>query len=193
MTRITAVFLAAAAVGGWLSPVAAQKASRGPSLKAASYIYLTPNPYLGSLTARVPRAIRPSVDRQALHVVAEAVPVRASWSTAPLTRLPGRVSWTRSHTALASAFAITLLIDAGQTRELARKGWVGFRESNPFLGERPSVGRVNSYTALAGLGVLGAAAALPPRVRPWLLGAAIAVQAFTIHGSLRQGLPIRLP
>src|SRR5207244_2602844 len=31
------------------------------------------------------------------------------------------------------------------------------------------------------------------RVRPWLLAAAIAVQAFTIHSSMRQGLPIRFP
>src|SRR2546428_11477718 len=99
----------------------------------------------------------------------------------------------RSHTALASVFAMTLLIDAAQTRELARQGWVGFREANPLLGERPSVGRVNTYTALAGLSVLGAAAALPPRVRPWLLAAAIAVQAVTIHNSMQQGLPIRLP
>jgi hypothetical protein len=30
-------------------------------------------------------------------------------------------------------------------------------------------------------------------VRPWLLGAAIAVQAFTIGSSVRQGLPIRFP
>src|SRR6266576_264957 len=145
MTRITAGLLAAAAVGGWLTPLAAQKASRGPSLRAASYIYLTPNPYLGSLTA------------------------------------------------LASAFLVTLLIDAAQTRELAREGWQGFRESNPLLGERPSVGRVNSYTALAGLTVLGVAAAAPPRLRPWLLGAAVAVQLFTIQGSVRQGIPIRFP
>src|SRR2546428_10284829 len=48
----------------------------------------------------------------------------------------------RSHTALASVFAMALLIDAAQTRELARQGWVGFREANPLLGERPSVGRV---------------------------------------------------
>jgi len=182
-----------AAVGVWLTPLAAQKASRGPSLRAAPYIYLTPNPFLGSLTARVPLARRPSVDRRALHVVAEAVPARASWSTEHVTRLPARLSWTPSHTALASAFLVTLMIDAAQTRQLARQGWVDFRESNPLLGERPSVGRVNSYTALAGLSVLGAAAVLPPRVRPWLLGAAIAVQAFTIRGSLRQGLPIRFP
>ena len=62
-----------------------------------------------------------------------------------------------------------------------------------MLGERPSVGRVNSYTTLAGLGVLGAAAVAPPRLRPWLLGAAIAVQALTIGSSVRQGLPIRFP
>jgi len=110
-----------------------------------------------------------------------------------VTRLPARLSWTSSHTALASAFLVTLLIDAAQTRQLAREGWVAFRESNPLLGERPSVGRVNSYTALAGLSVLGAAAVAPPRLRPWLLGAAVAVQLFTIRGSVRQGLPIRFP
>ena len=193
MRRVTAGLLAAAAVGGWLTPLVAQKAVRGPSLRAASYIYLTPNPFLGSLTARVQRTMRPSADRRALHAAAQAVPARASWSTEHLTRLPARVSWTPSHTALASVFVVTLLIDAAQTRELARQGWVGFRESNPLLGERPSVGRVNSYTALAGLSVLGAAAAAPRRLRPWLLGAAIAVQAFTIGSSVRQGLPIRFP
>ena len=115
MQRIVAVLIAAAGVGGWFTPSAAQKASRGPSLRAAPYVYLTPTPFLGSLTARVPRT------------------------------------------------------------------------------ERPSVGRVNSYTALAGLSVLGVAAVAPRRLRPWVLGAAIAVQAFTIHGSVRQGLPIRFP
>ena len=194
MQRIVAALLALVAVGGWLTPCAAQKASsRVPSLGAASYIYLTPNPFLGALTARVQRPLRPSPDRRALHAVAVAMPARASLSTEHLTRLPTRVSWTPSHTALASAFVVTLLIDAAQTRALARQGWVGFRESNPLLGERPSVGRVNSYTALAGLSVLGVAAAAPPRWRPWLLGAAVAVQAFTIQGSVRQGLPIRFP
>jgi len=193
MTRIIAVLLAASAVGGWLTPSVAQKASRGPILRAASYIYLTPNPFLGSVTARVSHTIRPGPDRRALHAVAEAVPARASWSTKPLTQLPARVSWTPAHTALASAFLVTLLIDAAQTRELARHGWVDFREANPLLGPRPSVGRVNSYTALAGLSVLSAAAAAPPRLRPWLLGAAVAVQLFTIQGSVRQGIPIRFP
>jgi hypothetical protein len=194
MQRIVAALSALVAVGGWLTPCATQRASsRVPSLRAASYIYLTPNPFLGALTARVQRPLRPSPDRRALRAVAIAMPARASLSTEHLTRLPTRVSWTPSHTALASAFVVTLLIDAAQTRALARQGWAGFRESNPLLGERPSVGRVNSYTALAGLSVLGVAAAAPPRWRPWLLGAAVAVQAFTIQGSVRRGLPIRFP
>lgn len=193
MQRIAAALIVVVGVGGWLTPSTAQKASRVPSLRAASYIYLTPNPFLGSLTARVPRITRPSADRRALHAVAEAMPARASWSTEHLTRLPMRVSWAPSHTALAGAFVVTLLIDAAQTRELARQGWAGHRETNPLLGERPSIGRVNSYTALAGLSVLGAAAVAPPRLRPWLLGAALAVQAFTIGSSVRQGLPLRFP
>jgi hypothetical protein len=193
MQRITAVLLAATAVGGGLTPSAAQKASRVPGFRAASYVYRVPNPFVGSLAARIPRTSAPGVDRRVLHVVAAAIPARASFSTEHVTGLPARVSWAPSHTALASAFLVTLLVDAAQTRQLARQGWVGFRESNPLLGERPSVGRVNSYTVLAGLSVLGAAAAAPPRLRPWLLGAAIAVQALTIGSSMHQGLPIRFP
>jgi len=193
MTRIAVVLIVVAGLGGWLTPSAAQKASRAPSFRAVSDIYGTPNLFLRSRAIRVRPSQGPAVDNRALFVVPATAPGRASWSTMHLAQLPARVSWTRSHTALASAFAITLLIDAAQTRELARQGWVGFREANPLLGARPTVGQVNTYTALAGLSVLGAAAALPPRVRPWLLGAAIALQAFTIQGSVRQGLPIRFP
>jgi len=117
---------------------------------------------------------------------------RASWSTLHVAELSARRSWTPSHTALASAFTVVLLIDAAQTRELARQGWPGFREANPLLGPRPSVGQVNTYTALAAVSMLAAAAAAPPRVRPWLLGAALVVEALTVRGSVRNGLPLRI-
>src|SRR5436190_1570045 len=93
--------------------------------------------------------------------------------------------------ALAGAFTVALLIDAGQTRWLAQGGWRNFRESNPILGSHPTVGQLNTYTAVTGLAVLGAAAALPARVRPWLLGAALAVETFTIAGTTQQGIAIR--
>src|SRR5881397_1830875 len=184
MTRIAAIVLVTAGIGGWLRPLAAQK---------ALHVYPTPNAFLGSRSSHALRRNALGVDERALRVYAAALPSRASLSTGPVTRFPARVHWTPSHTALASAFAITLLIDAAQTRALARQGWNGFREANPLLGEHPSVGRVNTYTAVAGLTVLGAAAVMPPRVRPWLLGAALAVQAVTIRGSVQQGLPIRFP
>src|SRR2546429_1819800 len=102
---------------------------------------------------------------------------RVSWSTLGVAALPARRSWTTSHTALASAFTVVLLVDAAQTRDLARRGWPGFREANPLLGPRPSVGQVNTYTALAAAATMTAAAAAPRRLRPWLLGAALAAQA----------------
>ena len=117
---------------------------------------------------------------------------RMSWSTLGIAELSARRSWTASHTALASAFTVVLLVDAAQTRDLARRGWPGFREANPLLGPRPSVGQVNTYTALAAAGMMTAAAAAPPRIRPWLLGAALAVEALTVGGSVRNGLPLRI-
>jgi hypothetical protein len=85
------------------------------------------------------------------------------------------------------------LIDAGQTKGLAREGWNGYSEANPLLGPHPSVGRINVYTAVAGLAVLGVAAAVPARARPWLLGAALVVEAFTVTRNAREGIAITLP
>ncbi|HZI21065.1 MAG TPA: hypothetical protein VFD76_01065 [Gemmatimonadales bacterium] len=138
-------------------------------------------------------APRPSVWR----LSADATPVAAIKPGTSLTfgqAVPTpRLAWRGSDLALAGVFTAGLLIDAAQTRGLARAGWTNFRESNPLLGAQPSVGRVNTYTAIAGLTVLGTAAALPRRWRPWLLGAAIAVQALTISSSVRQGIPVRFP
>jgi hypothetical protein len=124
---------------------------------------------------------------------AEPLSARGSWSSANITKLVARRSWNPSHIALASAFTVALLVDAAQTRALAREGWPGFRETNPLLGPYPSVGRVNSYTVVAGLSVLAAAAAAPPRIRSWLLGAALVVEALTVRGSVQRGLPLRFP
>lgn len=107
--------------------------------------------------------------------------------------LPARVSWSASDIVLAGAFTTTLLLDAGQTRGLARGGWEGYSEANPLLGPHPSVGRINVYTAVAGLTVLGVAAAVPARARPWVLGAALAVEALTVARNAREGIAITFP
>ncbi len=115
-----------------------------------------------------------------------ATPARAGAQRATRADRP----WSAPHIALASAFSLALWIDAAQTRAAMARG---YRETNPILGPHPSAGQVNTYTALAHLTVLGAAAALPARVRPWLLGAALAVETFTVAGSIREGVAIRLP
>src|SRR2546425_5236845 len=141
----------------------------------------------------------PRVSEQRLTAWSVLTP--PSWSSQPKSTMQltlsttrpalPRLSWRQSDVALASAFTLALLIDAAQTRGLARNGWRDFRETNFILGSNPTVGQLNTYTAIAGLSVLGAAAALPARVRPWLLGAALAVEAFTIAGTTKQGVSIR--
>ena len=59
--------------------------------------------------------------------------------------------------------------------------------------ENAAAAVVDTHTAITGLAVLGTAASLPPRVRPWVLGAAFAVEAITISRTTRRGRPIRLP
>src|SRR5438132_8300190 len=105
MTRIAVVLIVMAGLGGWLTPSAAQKALRTPSFRAVSDVYGTPNLFRRSVSIRVRLARGPAVDNRALFVVPATAPSRASWSTTHLTELPTRVSWTRSHTALASAFS----------------------------------------------------------------------------------------
>src|SRR5260370_17358350 len=96
----------------------------------------------------------------------EPVSVRTSLSTAGVaTRVVPR-SWSTAHIALASAFTVALLVDAAQTRALARQGWPGFQEANPLLGPFPSVGRINTYTVAPGLSVLPVPPPPPPPVPP---------------------------
>jgi hypothetical protein len=105
-------------------------------------------------------------------------------------RVPIRVPWSRRDIALAGGFTAALLIDAAQTRRLAAGGWRDFQESNPILGKRPSVGQVNTYTAVTGLTVLGVAAAVPKRARPWVLGVALAVETYTLAAMSHRGVAI---
>jgi len=105
--------------------------------------------------------------------------------------VPVRLPWSPRDRALAVGFVTTLLIDAAQTRRLARGGWRDYEETNLILGRNPSEGRVNTYTAVAGLAVLGVAAAAPKRVRPWVLGVAMAVEVYALAAMSQRGVAIR--
>lgn len=96
-------------------------------------------------------------------------------------------SWKPAHVALATSFAVALWVDAAQTRDAMERG---YREANPILGPHPTEGQVNTYTVIAGLTVLGVAAVVSPRARPWVLAAAFAVEAATVALTVRQGIAI---
>jgi hypothetical protein len=104
--------------------------------------------------------------------------------------VPIRMAWRPSDLALAGGFTVALLVDAAQTRRLARGGWRDYHETNPLLGPRPSVGQVNTYTAVVGLSVLGLAAVAPKRARSGLLGVALAVEAYALAAMSGRGVAI---
>jgi hypothetical protein len=110
-----------------------------------------------------------------------------AWLAAQPAQRDEHRPWSRAHVVLAASFAMALWIDAAQTRNAMERG---YREANPILGPHPSSGQINAYSVIAGLTVIGVAAAVPPRVRPWLLAAAFAVEAVTIAGTVRQGIAI---
>jgi hypothetical protein len=170
MARITVVLLAVAAL-----PVAPVAAVAQRLVTHASFWTASPPPS-HPITSPMRGALAP------------VAPMLRAGAT-----LPARVSWRASDVALAGAFAVALAIDAAQTRGLAQHGWQTHREANPILGPRPSVGQVNTYTAAAAVTVLGVAAVVPRRVRPWLLGAALAVETFTVAGNTRHGVALKFP
>jgi hypothetical protein len=193
MTRPALVLLQAAALAAAPLGLTAQREAQDPTAWTSVASSPWPRRSVDAAVLVVPRNALAPGDDLTTRAPAAPVVVRSSWSTASVATHVVPRSWSTPHIALASGFTIALLVDAAQTRALARQGWPGFQEANPLLGPFPSVGRINSYTAIAGLSVLAVAAAAPPRVRSWVLGAALVVEALTVRANVRSGIPLRFP
>jgi len=119
-------------------------------------------------------------------------PLAVRWSM-PMNNVTRHVPWNATDIGLAGGFLAMLWVDAAQTRSLARQHWAGFSESNPILGQHPSVGRINTYTAAAAITTLGIAAVLPQRARRWWLAGAFAIEASTvIYTTTQVGVAFRV-
>jgi hypothetical protein len=117
----------------------------------------------------------------------------AQWSL-PVSQVSRRLPrWDAIDVGLAGTAVTLLWVDAAQTRTFARQGWRGVHESNPILGPRPSVGRINLYTAAATLATLGVGSALPQRERRWWFMAAISLEVYALTGTAQAGASVRLP
>lgn len=98
--------------------------------------------------------------------------------------------WTAPQLEKAAALATLTAADWAQTRNIARHP-VRWHETNPLLGEHPSVGAVDRHFALSA--VLGAAAlhALPSRYRDMALNAGLVIEATCVANNLRLGIGIK--
>lgn len=83
---------------------------------------------------------------------------------------------------LAASAATFTVIDWAQTRYITQHPQ--FYETNPILGKRPSIGRVNTYFAGALIGGTLLTLALPERDRKWFLGGVTALEVgVTAHNA----------
>lgn len=98
--------------------------------------------------------------------------------------------WTDAQAGKAVALATLAAADWAQTRNIARHP-ARWHETNPLLGEHPSVAQVDRHFAVSAL--IGAAAlhALPTRYRDWALNAGLVIEAGCVANNLRLGIGIR--
>ena len=83
--------------------------------------------------------------------------------------------WSNADTARQLAYYLFHGADWGQTRYIARHPQ--FKETNPILGERPSIGKVNNYFLATGLAHALLMATLPPEARKWAQYGTIGIEA----------------
>lgn len=93
----------------------------------------------------------------------------------------------REDEALVASSVVLLAADWMQTRTIA-KNPSRWSETNPILGEHPSVGKVNAYFAAAIVGTIGLAIALPKPERRMFLGLLTVTEAYVIFRNNNVGI-----
>ena len=86
------------------------------------------------------------------------------------------------------ASTLALACDWAQTRAASSSGWVGFLESNPIMGDRPSTGMVDMYFAGALIANASAWALMPQRFRSAIPVGVVAIQQDAIRSNAGYGM-----
>ena len=97
--------------------------------------------------------------------------------------------WDKTDYVLGITAVAALVVDWGQTRYIAKHPET-HREMNIFLGEHPSVGRVNTYFGGVILGTVILANWLSPTNRKAFLGTITAVELIVTHHNRGLGVKI---
>lgn len=128
--------------------------------------------------------------RQTMRLARLQIAAAGLAATATTTPATAADDWTDAQVTKAAALATLTAADWAQTRNIARHP-ARWHETNPLLGEHPSVGEVDRHFALSAM--LGAAAlhALPTRYRDWALNAGLVIEATCVANNLRLGIGIK--
>lgn len=130
------------------------------------------------------------INRQTMRLARLQIAAAGLAATATTTPATAADDWTDAQVTKAAALATLTAADWAQTRNIARHP-VRWHETNPLLGEHPSVGAVDRHFALSAM--LGAAAlhALPSHYRDMALNAGLVIEATCVANNLRLGIGIK--
>ena len=95
--------------------------------------------------------------------------------------------WNAHDTTLGAMFALSAIVDFGQTRDLVKHPERGCYELNPILGKYPSESEVNVYFPIAIMSVLAFSNYLPSNWRSFLLSSALMVELKVIDNNQNIG------
>ena len=96
--------------------------------------------------------------------------------------------WDKEDIILQSIFTIETLIDWKQTKTFIKEGGV---ESNPFLGKRPSQGRIDLFIGFSILLHAGVSHLLPKKYRHYWQLIFIGIEAQSIQHNYQTGVRIK--
>ena len=96
--------------------------------------------------------------------------------------------WDKEDIILQSIFTIETLIDWKQTKTFIKKGGI---ESNPFLGENPSQGKIDLYIGSSILLHTGISHILPKKYRNYWQLIWIGIEGQAIHKNYQTGVRIQ--
>lgn len=111
----------------------------------------------------------------------------AVWAGLTVTQNARADEWGTTDKALATAAVVLTVADWAQTRTIAQSP-DRYYETNPILGQHPTVGSVNAYFAGALIGGAVLAYTLPATPRRWFLGGAAALELAVVGRNAHLGI-----
>lgn len=96
--------------------------------------------------------------------------------------------WTKADTAREATYLALHVADWGQTRDIANNP--GYWETNPILGEHPSIRRVDTYFVFTGILHVGVAYLLPSRWREAFQLTTTGIEAAFVYSNNSIGLKV---